>query len=147
NVLIGLLSGGLVIAGALATDVVILPAVLVSVLVFIFMFAYEVLNSLADREGDARARLNTVATRLQKTTALRVFQILELMFVLAALAPWFLSMAPDRYLYMLLPCSILPTFVVVANLSLWTTDDSIRLCRQVLKFVWFSSLVPMTMMR
>jgi 4-hydroxybenzoate polyprenyltransferase len=146
NAVIALLCGGLVIAGALAAGGLAPAALRVGCLVFIFMFAYEVLNSVQDQEGDAKAGINTVATRLSRSAALGLFKILALLFVLLALAPWFLNLASDWYLYVLLPCSILPTLAVIANLSLRPSDQSIRVSRMALKCVWFTSLLPMLMM-
>ena len=147
NALIAALCGGLVVAGALTASVVTHQAMAASVIVCVFMFAYEVLNSLVDLDGDTRVGLTTVATRWRRTAVLHVYQVLVLLFVAVALLPWLMGIAGARYLYSVLPCSVLPTVVISAYLSAKVTDDRISVSRQALKFIWFSSLLPMAMMR
>jgi 4-hydroxybenzoate polyprenyltransferase len=147
NALIGMLCGGLVIAGAMAAGGIVPAAVVGAAFAFVFMFAYEVLNSLQDRQGDAKMGITTVATRLHKSSALRLFNLLELSFVVLSLAPWFLELATDRYLYLLLPCSLLPMLAILSYLNVKTTDHRIRISRLALKFVWFTTLIPMALLK
>jgi geranylgeranylglycerol-phosphate geranylgeranyltransferase len=147
NGAIGLLCGTTVIYGGLAAGDLTPQVTVAGMLVSLFVFTREILKAIADRRGDTLAGVHTVATRLGTPASLRLFQILAVVFVVAALAPWFLHLTGDRYLYAMLPCSILPTVVIAILLGFRPTERTIHLSLRVTKFLWFSSLSAMVLLK
>ena len=147
NGTVGLLCGTTVIYGGLAAGGLTPQATVAGALVSLFVFAREVLKTIADRRGDVLAGVDTVATRFGALASLRLFQILASAFVVAALAPWFLHLAGDRYLHAMLPCSILPTAVIAVLLGSRPTERTIDLSLRATKFLWFFSLSAMVMLK
>jgi len=147
NGTVGLLCGTTVIYGGLAAGDLTPQFTAAGALVSLFVFAREVLKTIADRRGDVLAGVDTVATRFGALASLRLFQILAIVFSAAALAPWFLHLAGDTYLYAMLPCSILPTAVTAILLGSKPTERTIHLSLRVTKFLWFSSLSAMVMLK
>jgi geranylgeranylglycerol-phosphate geranylgeranyltransferase len=147
NGIVGLLSASTVIYGGLAAGGVTPATGVASLLVFLFVFTREILKTIADRRGDVLAGVRTVATRFGTLASLRLFQILAIAFAVAALAPWFLHLAEDRYLVAMVAGSVLPTVVVAILLGLRLTEGTIHLSLRVTKFLWFSSLFAMVMLK
>ncbi|HUX75341.1 MAG TPA: geranylgeranylglycerol-phosphate geranylgeranyltransferase [Anaerolineae bacterium] len=147
NGIVGLLSASTVIYGGLAAGDPTPATGVASLLVFLFVFTREILKTIADRRGDVLAGVRTVTTRFGTPASLRLFQILAIVFVVAALAPWFLHLAEDRYLVAMVAGSVLPTVVVAILLGLRLTEDTIHLSLRVTKFLWFSSLFAMVMLK
>jgi geranylgeranylglycerol-phosphate geranylgeranyltransferase len=147
NGIVGLLSASTVIYGGLAAGDVTPATGVASLLVFLFVFIREILKTIADRRGDVLAGVRTVATRFGTPASLRLFQILAIAFAVAALAPWFLHLTGDRYLYAMVPCSILPTVVIAILLGVRPTERTIHVSLRVTKFLWFSSLSAMVLLK
>lgn len=147
NVVVGLLSATTVIYGGMVAGDLTAAVGVASVLVFLFVSTREILKTIADQESDALAGVCTVATHLGTATALRLFQVFAIVFVVAAMLPWFVDLATDRYLYATVPCSLLPTVGVVTLLGLRATDGRFRLSLRVMKFLWFSSLLPIALLK
>jgi geranylgeranylglycerol-phosphate geranylgeranyltransferase len=147
NGTVGLLSASTVIYGGLAAGNLTPQVTVAGVLVFLFVFAREILKTIADRRGDVLAGVRTVATRFGTPASLRLFQSLAIVFVVAALAPWFLHLSGDRYLVAMVAGSVLPTVVIAILLGLRLTEGTIHLSLRVTKFLWFSSLFAMVMLK
>lgn len=147
NGVVGLLSGTTVSYGGLVAGDLTLAVGVASLLVFLFVFTREILKTIPDQESDALAGVCTVATHLGTATALRLFQVFAIVFVVAVMLPWFMHLAPDRYLYAVVSCSVLPTVGVVALLGLRATDGAFRLSLRVMKFLWFSGLLSMALLK
>jgi geranylgeranylglycerol-phosphate geranylgeranyltransferase len=147
NSIVGLLSGGTVIYGALVAES-LTPAVMIAAgLVFLFVLLREVLGTIADQQGDASAGVSTVTTRWGQPAALALFQILGVLFAGVSVLPWFIRLAPNRYLIGVLLCSTLPTLVLIWLLRQHPTLARIRLALRVTKFLWFSSLLPLVLLK
>ena len=147
NGVIGLLCGATVIYGGLAAGDLTPQVGVAGLLISLFVFTREILKALADRRGDISAGVRTVATQFGTPVSLRLFQTFAIVFVVAALAPWFLHLAGDRYLYAMVPGSILPTVVIAILLGLRLTDHTIHLSLRVTKWLWFSSLSAMVLLK
>jgi geranylgeranylglycerol-phosphate geranylgeranyltransferase len=147
NGIVGLLCASTVLYGGLAAGDPTPATVVASLLVFLFVFTREILKTIADRRGDVLAGVRTVATRFGTPVSLRLFQILAVVFVVAALAPWFLHLAGDRYLVAMVAGSVLPTVVVAILLGVRPTERTIHLSLRVTKFLWFSSLSAMVLLK
>jgi geranylgeranylglycerol-phosphate geranylgeranyltransferase len=147
NVVVAFLDATIVIDGGLAVNQ-LTPAVwIASALTFLYIFAQEILYTVEDEQGDRQAGLHTAAIWLGPTGALRLFQVLAGLFVAAALLPWLLDLAPTRYLYAIVPCTALPTLVIIIVLGLRITSSTMQFAFYGTWIVWFTSLLPIILLR
>lgn len=147
NACMGLLIAAIPLYGALAAGG-ITPAVwVVAGLMWLFDFSHEVLKTTADHAGDRAAGLTTVATALGVDGAVRVFQLLALLFCAVALLPWPLGFATWAYAAALLPCALLPTLGVIVLLWRSTDEAAITLALKIMRYMWVSNLLPILLLR
>ncbi len=147
NGTVALLCAAILVYGGLAAGP-LTPAVLAATaMTFLFVFAQEVFYTVEDEEGDRQSAVSTTATRLGTTVTLRIFKILALLFIAASLAPWLADVAPDRYLYAIVPCTIAPTLGVVALLSVRLTKGTIGFSSWLTRVIWFSSVVAIILLK
>jgi geranylgeranylglycerol-phosphate geranylgeranyltransferase len=147
NAVIGLLNGSIVVYGALAAGHVALTVWLVALLVFMGTLAQEILYTVRDREGDARAGITTISTRYGEQVAVRAFQIAAFCFVGAAVLVWIAGVASPRYIFALLPCTMLPMAFDVVLLGQRRTKRRVLLALRVINLVWVTSLIPILFFR
>jgi geranylgeranylglycerol-phosphate geranylgeranyltransferase len=147
NLAMALLDSTIIVYGGLAAGG-LPPAIwIVSCLMFIYIVAQEIMYTIDDQRGDALAAQRTTANRLGRGGALRLARILLLAFVAAALLPWFLGLASERYLYAIILCSVLPALGVVYVASPSASDRTVSVAVRVMKAVWLTSLVPVFLLR
>jgi 4-hydroxybenzoate polyprenyltransferase len=147
NGAVAFLAGMTVPYGALAVGKVQMSTGVASVLVYLFMFAFEVLKTIEDREADMRAGLRTVATRFGTRASLYVFQTLAFILGVVAVLSWLAGLASGGFLAAVLVGSIFPTMVIAAVLGGGVTDASIRLSVRLMKAAWFSGLAALFLLR
>jgi geranylgeranylglycerol-phosphate geranylgeranyltransferase len=147
NGVMALLDASIVIYGGLSVRNLVPAVWVVSLMTFLYVFAQEILYTVADREGDARAGLRTTAAALGPTVALYLFRLFALGFIIIAVLPWFLGIAPNRYLYTILPCSVLPMLGIVIVMRPHATEQTVRRLLGIMKLVWFSSLLPVVLLK
>jgi geranylgeranylglycerol-phosphate geranylgeranyltransferase len=147
NSTVAFLDATIVIYGGLAVGKLTSAVWIASLLTFLYVFAQEVLYAVEDEEGDRKAGLHTIANRLGVVGALRLFQALACIFMMAALLPWLLGLVPARYLCAVVPCTILPVLSIVILLGLRITASTMRLAVYGTWWVWFSSLLPIILLR
>jgi geranylgeranylglycerol-phosphate geranylgeranyltransferase len=147
NASVGLLCGAILVFGALAAGGVT-PAVVVScTLTGLFVFAQEVFYTVEDEPGDRASGVHTAATTFGTTNALRIFKVLAVLFVAVAVSPWFLGLAPDRYLYAVVVCTVAPTIVVLVLLNGRPGARTIDRASRLTRFTWLSSIVTLLLLK
>jgi geranylgeranylglycerol-phosphate geranylgeranyltransferase len=146
NACMALLIAAIPLYGGLAGGGITILVWVVAGLMWLFDFSHEILKTTADWEGDGRAGLRTVATALGVTGAVRVFQLIGLLFIGVALLPWLAGLAGPAYLLALLPCAVLPTVAVIALLARSTDDVTITLALKIMRYMWISNLLPILLM-
>lgn len=142
NACMGLLIGSIAVFGALSTGAVPARVWAVAALIWLFDLSHEILKTTADHAGDGQASLATVATVFGVPAALRIFQLTALLFCAAALLPWLGGLAPASYLWLVLPCAILPTLLVIAMLARDGSDPTIASALKIMRYMWISNLLP-----
>lgn len=147
NAVIAALDASILLFGSLAVGRVPLSIWALCALAFLHVFAQEVLSALADKDGDAAMGLATAATRLGAPASLLVFRLAVLSFAALAVAAPMLGLLPTRFLLVALPCSIVPTLVVM--LTVQGAEDAVSLARalRVLRYVWIASLIPVFLVK
>ena len=140
NAFVGLVASMPVLYGSLAAGSPTVATGFAAVLMFLFIFADEVLKAIGDREADDAAGLRTVGTRLGLQGGLRVFRVLALGFVVAATLPVVLGQAGILYLYGMAIGAVGPTLWTVVLLTRRPVASSIPPALRVSKAVWFTGL-------
>lgn len=146
NATMALLDATIVLYGSLALGTPPRSAWLAAGLFVLFFFGYEILKTIDDREGDARAGLGTVATRLGGPASVRLFQAVAAGFCLAALVLWLAGLASGLFLGAFLLCCGLPTIgaaLIVAPAQPARVAQGLRL----LRLVWLTSWLPIALLR
>jgi 4-hydroxybenzoate polyprenyltransferase len=146
NACMALLIAAIPLYGGLAGGGITPLVWVVAGLMWLFDFSHEILKTTADWEGDGQAGLRTVATALGVQGAVRVFQLVGLLFIGVALLPWLAGLASSAYLLALLPCAVLPTIAVIVILSRSTDDATITLALKIMRYMWISNLLPILLM-
>ncbi len=147
NTTIAFLDASIVVYGNLAVGVPTRAAWIVCLLTFSYVLAQEILYTVRDREGDLRGGLRTVATCFGTAVAIRLFSFCIMGFIAIALLVWFLGLAPDRYLYALVPCCVLPLVGIVSFLKKSGTIRTVRLSLRMINIVWVLSLLPAILLK
>jgi geranylgeranylglycerol-phosphate geranylgeranyltransferase len=147
NAIVGFLCGITVVYGAWVQSGPALAPMLVGLCVAVFVFAREILGTVADGPGDARAGLATVTTRWGRAAALRIFYLAAAGFILLCALPWLLGLASRLYLYAVGIIAVLPIAAIAVGLSLRSSDQAIRAARWVMKIQWFAGLVAIAFLK
>jgi 4-hydroxybenzoate polyprenyltransferase len=147
NATIAILDASIVVYGNLAVGVPTRVAWIVCLLTFSYVLAQEILYTVRDCEGDLRGGLRTVATCFGTVVAIRLFSFFTMGFIAIALLIWLLGLAPDRYLYAVVPCCVLPLFGIVCFLKRNVTIRKVRLSLLMINIVWVLSLFPAILLK
>jgi geranylgeranylglycerol-phosphate geranylgeranyltransferase len=118
-----------------------------TVLVFLFVFAREILKTIADEHADREAGLHTVATRWGSARAFRAFFTASAVFLIAALLASTWAGNATRYLSAMLVLVVIPMTVLLALLSRRRSDWLVQRSLRITKVLWFSGLFAMILLR
>lgn len=140
NAFVGLVASMPVLYGSLAGGSPTGATWFAALLVFLFIFADEVLKAVGDRDADGAAGLRTVGTRLSLEGGLQVSSTLTMCFVAAALAPLALGSAGLLYGAGILIGAVGPALWNVWFLTTRPEPGSIPVTERVSKTVRFTGL-------
>lgn len=146
NATMALLDATIVLYGSLALGTPPPSAWLAAGLFVLFFFGYEILKTIDDREGDARAGLGTVATRLGARVSVRLFQAIAVGFCLAALGLWLAGLASGLFLGAFVLCCGLPA-LATARIVASASPERVALGLRLLRLVWLTSWLPIALLR
>lgn len=147
NGAIALLDASIIIFGSLAANKMTFAAWLATILIFLYVFAQEILLSIVDRPGDSVVGLRTTATSLGISGALLFFRVFAFLFIVVAILPWSLGLGSDLYLGAVIVCSMIPVVGVVILLSLNLTDDTTRLSLRIIKLARMFGIFPILLLK
>jgi geranylgeranylglycerol-phosphate geranylgeranyltransferase len=147
NLSIAVLDASIIMYGSLATGHLPHAVLVAAVLILLYITAQEILYTIEDHDGDRQAGLRTIATAWGTTASLRAFQGILLTFGVAALLPPLVHLAPVRYLYGILPCSLLPTAGIAFLVSRDPTPGTIKRATGLMKLVWLVSTIPILLLK
>jgi geranylgeranylglycerol-phosphate geranylgeranyltransferase len=147
NLAMALLDGSIILYGSLAAGHLPAATLVVFVLIFLYITAQEILYTLDDVEGDARFGVRTIATRWGTARALGAFRLAILAFVAAAVLPPLLHLVPLRFLYALIPCTLVPTLALTWLVSRHPTAHNVHRVPRLMKLVWLAGLIPILLLR
>ncbi|MDP3063798.1 MAG: UbiA family prenyltransferase, partial [Chloroflexota bacterium] len=113
NGLVALLIASMLLFGALVAGNVTLAVWEGFVLTSLFAFSTEIIYTIRDEEADRKAGVRTVAVRLGRVRAFRVFELAALSFACLSVLLWLLGFASRAYLLAALVCVVLPVVLTV----------------------------------
>lgn len=117
------------------------------ILIFLLVFANEVLKSIWDEDGDGKTGIKTISTEWGIPIAIQTYQILALLFCFFSLAPWLLGFAQIKYLLAVIPLSILPLLFITILLRYKKTRNSIRISLWIMGVQWFSGMIVIALLK
>ncbi len=140
NAFVGLMAATPVLYGSLAGGSPTASTWFAALIMFLFIFADEVLKAIGDREADGAAGLRTVGTRLGLVQGLLVFRTITLGFVAAALLPLVAGRAGVIYGAGVLLGAVGPALWNVGALARRPEAAAVRVALRLDKLVWFTGL-------
>jgi len=146
NIAMAFLNSSIVAFGALAADGLTPLVWQVTAMIFVYTLAQEVLYTVDDREGDARAGLCTTAVYFGVESTLWLFRSLIVVAAAVALLPLLSGAASPLYLLALLACTLLPIGLRILPLTARADPAAIRTACVTVKWVRLSSLVPLLLL-
>jgi 4-hydroxybenzoate polyprenyltransferase len=144
---VGLLCGSILIYGSMASGQVTRAAVAAGFIAFLHIFASELLSAVRDEDRDRASGVTTTVTRIGRTKSIRLFSALSIIAAIVAVWPWAAGFASSNYLAVLIPLTILPTLWIAFTLSFVSDDKTLSVCALAGRLVWYSSLVPLALLR
>lgn len=148
NATVGALCAAILAYGGYAAAATMSAAVVAATaMTFLFVFAQEVFYTVEDEDGDRRSRIATTATRWGVPTTLAIFKGLALVFMGAALAPWFTGHASDAYLVAIVVLTIVPTMGVVVLVSGQVSASTVALASRLTRLIWYTSMLAIVLLR
>lgn len=146
NATVALLNSSILVFGALAAGGVSGVVWAVAGMSFLYTLAQEVLYTVDDVDGDARAGIVTTAIYFGVEPALRLFRGLIALALLCAAAPAVFAGARPLYLAALLVCVALPVGLFILPRT-WRYDPrAVRRACAAIKAVRVASLAPLMLL-
>ncbi len=147
NAFVGLVASTPVLYGSLTGGSPTVSTWFAALLMFLFIFADEVLKAIGDRDADGAAGLRTVGTQLSLDGGLMVFGAITLSFVGAAVLPLVLGRARLVYGVGMLFGAVGPAVWNLWFLTRRPEPSSIPVALHVSKTVWFTGLWALWFLR
>jgi geranylgeranylglycerol-phosphate geranylgeranyltransferase len=113
NFTIAFLNASVIVYGSLVAGQPTRAVYLLSLAVFLYTLASEVLYAVQDREGDLRGGVHTTATILGERKALWLFFGICMALIALVLVPWLMQIAPPYYIAVGVVGVILPLLWVL----------------------------------
>lgn len=146
NLTMALLNSSILLFGSLAAGGLAPLIWAVVAMSFLYTLAQEVLYTVDDAEGDARAGIVTTAVAFGVGPALHLFRALISLALLCAAAPLWLAPVVSLYLPALLLCVVLPVAAYILPLTLRATPATISQACAGVKLVRLAGLVPLVLL-
>jgi geranylgeranylglycerol-phosphate geranylgeranyltransferase len=147
NLTIAVLDSSILLYGGLVAGNLPAAVWIATLLVLIYVLAQEVFYTVEDVRGDREAGVRTVATAFGVNKAVRIFQLLAVIFAIAAIAPWYFGMASSQYLWAVILCAVAPLLGTAAMMAVETSERTVRTAVRVIYVVWFLSVIPVVLLK
>lgn len=119
------------------------PLLIAAALIFLFMFAFEVLKTVRDAVADNAAGYHTVATEWGTATTARFFRFLLTAYALFATVPMFFGTATFAYSALMWPGTVVPALLAGWLLPVTSSSGSVRLALRIMALSWFPGLAAL----
>ncbi|MGW5151870.1 UbiA family prenyltransferase [Rhodococcus koreensis] len=112
-------------------------------LVFMFMFAFEVLKTIRDEEADRAAGYRTVATQWGAQATSAIFQGSLVVYALFAAIPILLATVTSAYSALIWPGAVIPPILAGWLLPVAHSPSAVRKVLLVMTLSWFPGLAAL----
>lgn len=143
NVFVACLAGTPILYGGFIGTVSWERCGLGSLLVILFMTAYEVLKTVRDRIADSSTGYVTISTRLGQAATVRVFRTLVGVYAAAAIGLPVAAHASPLYYVIMVPGSVAPVLVAAASLPLARSLATVTTMLKIMVLAWLPGLVAL----
>ncbi len=146
NATVALLNASILVFGGLAAGGVSAVVWAVAGMSFLYTLAQEVLYTVDDVDGDARAGIVTTAVYFGVEPALRLFRVLIGLALLCAAAPAVVAGVTPLYLAALLVCVALPVGLFILPRTWRYEPRAVHRACAAMKVVRVASLAPLILL-
>jgi geranylgeranylglycerol-phosphate geranylgeranyltransferase len=147
NLAMAILASSILIFGGLAAHGLPTKLWIATLLVFIYILAQEVFYTVEDLNGDSVAGLRTTATVLGAKRTVLLYQLLAVIFAIAAILPWVLNLTTPAYLGAVLLCAVAPLLGAATLLAIRVSAFTIRVSVYTIWIGWYLSVLPILLLK
>jgi 4-hydroxybenzoate polyprenyltransferase len=147
NITVALCASSPILFGATAAGVFNAAVWIATGLAFAFMFTYETLKTISDRDSDKAGGIHTFAAVRGAHAALILFRCLVVALTGAALAAAWVCARPVPYLTAIVLTFMLPTWSATIVLGHRLEDSAIRRSIFLMRIAWFLGIVALWLLR
>lgn len=147
NLTMAILASSILVFGGLAAHGLPTKLWIATLLIFIYILAQEVFYTVEDLNGDSVAGLRTTATVLGAKRTVLLFQLLAVIFSIAAIMPWVLNQTTIAYLGAVLFCAVAPLLGAATLLAIRVSAFTIRISVYTIWIGWYLSVLPILLLK
>ncbi|WP_433684713.1 UbiA family prenyltransferase [Nocardia sp. CA-119907] len=112
-------------------------------LIFIYMFAFEVLKTIRDKDADQATGYRTVATQWGEGTTTAIYRGTLAIYTLLAAVPILLAHANSSYSALIWPGAVLPPLIAGWLLPVSRSPNAVRTALLVMTLAWFPGIAAL----
>lgn len=143
NLVVALLAATPIVYGAWLGGVRRLPAFLAALIIFSFMFAYEILKTIRDVDADNAVGYRTAATRWGARVTARVFRICLGAYAVIAAIPVLLGITSAYYVVFMWVGGVIPSVVAGLHLPVDRSLSAVHHVLRVMAICWVPGLLAL----
>lgn len=147
NIAMAILNSSIIIYGSLATGKLSLITITVTIMMFCYILAQEILYAIEDMESDALTGAHTTAVRLGQYGAIQLYSVATLAFGIAAFLPLLFGINSAAYLITVTLFSVIPTFAIMLFVRTSPVHKHISIAGRILKSLWFLGIIPIILLQ
>lgn len=146
NAVIAIMVASILVFGAIVVGGITRQVLAACVLAFLFLFSSEILHTIPDEEADRAVGKQTVAVRLGKKPAFRLFQLTALLTACTSVLLWLIGMASTAYFSAAIVFGVLPIAFTLGSTASGS-PQAVRRAAILMKCIAFTGLVPILLLR
>jgi geranylgeranylglycerol-phosphate geranylgeranyltransferase len=143
NLVVAFLASTPILYGARLGGVQPLPALIVAMMIFVFMFAFEVLKTIRDVAADRSAGYQTVATKWGARAAAAIFRTSLTAYALLSFSPIFLDGVSAYYFAIMSLGVVVPSSIAGWHFAVDRSATAVRTVLHVMAISWIPGLVAL----
>ena len=147
NLTVALCASSPILFGAAAAGIFNAVVWTATVLAFAFMFTYETLKAISDRDSDKAGGIHTFAAVRGAHAALILFRFLVATLTTAAFAAALVCARPVPYLTAIVLTFMLPAWSATIVLGRRLADAAVRRSIFLMRIAWFLGIVALWLLR
>jgi 4-hydroxybenzoate polyprenyltransferase len=145
NLVVALLAATPIVYGGWLGGAQAVPVLVAAVMIFLFMFAFEVLKTIRDVVADRAADYRTVATQWGIRSTSAIFRASLAAYAVVAATPMLLAGVSSAYAVLMWPGAVVPSLVVSWLLPVRNSATAVRLVLRVMAISWVPGLAALAL--